>query len=422
MSSEIESYIKGLQHEAKAEEAGFIDYSQFNEDSSEPWQDIYDNDLNLAQNLINILNQSVLLPSSKIQTPIAIAYMLIPSAIAKIVPILFSHGQAGTGKSTVGYLAAKLHNAPINTSGDTFASIRNYLEAARWHFPEQKRGEKNTILIWDDIDEAVFISKPDIYRLLKYGYDKSSDQILIAGKDGENLVFRVFSPKITSSIQSLHNHPKYPELQRRVIVLKHKKLELFTKQEKEESEIACDFIAGDRLDLKAVDWTGFYHKFNDLWRDIDTCKLYAATRKKLTSRGKKPFQLNEFVTAEKFTISVDIICAGVTCGVWENLIDGVEAINKYWQWHKENIADEAGAMLKLVKQFIEQETNQARLTNEGLGFEACPIEINPDKLKKKLNYWQDTGQLDMTPRTDVIVNVMRQLGWRLEPGKWVEDR
>lgn len=422
MSTDIEKYMEDLAYKTNAEKNGFIDYSQFSDESSEPWQEIYDDSLSLSENLQSILRQSVLLPSASIQVPIAISYMLIPSAIAKIVPVLFCHGQKGTGKSTVGYLAAKVHGATICTSGDTFAAIRNYLEKNRWHFPEEKKGEKNCILIWDDIDEQVFIQKPDIYRMLKYGYDKSSDTIQIASKDGENLIFRVFCPKVTSSIQSLHNHPKYPELQRRVLVLKHKKYELFTQKEKNESQIDSDFAMTERLDLKSIDWTGFHYKFRDLWTNLDNCKEYASLRRKLTGRGKKGFILNEFVDGEKFTISVDLICAGVTSGVWSSLVEGVEAINAYWKWHKENIADEAGAMLKLIKQFIAQETAQAIVTNKNLGYQAVPIEVSPERLKTQLTYWQKTGQLDLTPHTDVVVAVMAQLGWRLEPGRWVEDK
>lgn len=422
MSKSIESYLEGLNHKSESEKMGFIDYSQFCEDSSEPWQDIYDDSLSLAQNLIKILGESVLLPSAKIQIPIAVAYMLIPSALAKIVPVLFCHGQKGTGKSTVGFLAAKVHGSIICTSGDTFAAIRNYLEKARWHFPEEKKGEKNCILVWDDIDEAIFQQKPDIYRMLKYGYDKDSDTIQIASKDGENLIFRVFCPKVTSSIQSLHNHPKYPELQRRVIVLKHKKYELFTQAEKRESEIGEDFSVNDRLDLKAIDWKDFHYQFKDLWTNLDNCKLYAATRRKLTSRGKKPFTLGEYVDGARWTISIDLVCTGVVAGVWDSVVEGVEHINAYWQWHKENVSDEAGAMLKLMKQFIEQETAQVRKTNEGLGWECLPLEVSPERLRTQINYWNNTGQLDMNPRTDVIVAIMQQLGWRLEPGKWIEDR
>lgn len=424
-TSEVEKYLSKLQietHKQELEKSGFLDYSQFVSESAEPWQDIYDNSLPLSQNLISILRQSVLLPRANIQVPIAVAYMLIPSALAKVVPILFSHGQAGTGKSTVGFLAAQVHGITLCTSGDTFASIRNFLSAQKWVFPDSQRGERNCMLVWDDIDEQLFATKPDIYRMLKVGYDKSSDIIRIAGANGENLEFRVFSPKITSSIQGLHNHPKYPEIQRRCLVLKHKKLELFSLGERIEAGLDDDFSFSDQLNLKAIDWEGFDWKFRELWTNVENCKRYAEIRKKLTSRGKKSFKLGEHVNSDKWTISVDLCCAGIVSGVWSDINEGVEAISAYWKWHKENIADENGAMMKLLREFIEKETQTIRETNQRLGYLAVNMEVSPEKLKNQLAFWQSRGELDMNPKVDVVVSVMGQLGWRLEPGKWVEDK
>ncbi|MEC4895739.1 MAG: hypothetical protein SAL07_21955, partial [Oscillatoria sp. PMC 1051.18] len=56
-----------------------------------------------------------------------------------------------------------------------------------------------------------------------------------------------------------------------------------------------------------------------------------------------------------------------------------------------------------------------------LGYEALEEEIDPQRLKQKIDDWNKKGLLDMSPTTSNLVNVMRQLGWRLEPGKWVKD-
>jgi energy-coupling factor transporter ATP-binding protein EcfA2 len=161
----------------------------------------------------------------------------LPSALCRVVPYLFLHGQSGSGKSTIAKIASYLHGISINSSSDTFAGIRNSLNDRRNSaieiasddpkYPSVYRVvERNTCMVWDDIDSSVFSNSPDLYRLFKFGYDRSTDKITLSSKEvGENLEFRCFCPKVFSSISPLHLNDRFKELKRRLIVIPCKRIE-----------------------------------------------------------------------------------------------------------------------------------------------------------------------------------------------------
>ena len=87
--------------------------------------------------------------------------------------------------------------------------------------------EVNTIMVWDDVDPNVFIAKPDLYRLFKFGYDRSTDKIEVSSNDiGKNEVFHCFCPKVLSSIHPLHTDTRFKELHRRLLVIPTQKIAL----------------------------------------------------------------------------------------------------------------------------------------------------------------------------------------------------
>ena len=213
------------------------DYSQIfsGEDSyRDTWRDIYDDSLSLPANLLRILKKTIYLPEDFYD--LVATYFLLPSALCRVVPYLFLHGQSGSGKSTVAKVASYLHGIDINSSSDTFAGIRNSLNRRRWGQVEVPSGdpkypsyykevELNTCMVWDDVDSAVFTNNPDLYRLFKFGYDRSTDKIILSsGETGINLEFRCFCPKIFSSISPLHLDDRFKELRRRLIVIPCKRI------------------------------------------------------------------------------------------------------------------------------------------------------------------------------------------------------
>ena len=149
------------------------------------------------------------------------------------------YGQSGSGKTTLAKIAKHLHGVSFNSSSDTFAGIRNSLDKRRIGYVEipfaddesgrtcSKQIERNTCMVRAvDVDASVFINSPDLYRLFKFGYDRSTDKITLSSKEtGVNLEFRCFCPKVFSTISPLHLDDRFRELKRRLIVIPCKRVE-----------------------------------------------------------------------------------------------------------------------------------------------------------------------------------------------------
>lgn len=415
-----------------------IDYSQFHEESLESWETIWRHDLQLWENFANILQDSVLIPNASIQVPLAIAYICAPSAICNVLPILFCHGRkAGTGKSTLGKFAAYAWGVPVMTSSDTFASVRNHLLEAKYLQYDGVFYERNTILVLDDIDKRFFQDKVDIYRLFKFGYDRATDTIQIAGEKGSNLKFRCFCGRIVSSVSPLYADPDFPELQRRCFVLKFKKFEDFKKDEIERFRVGnpqeggiYDAVLGgnvynwnvlERLNLDAYSWRGFEDNLINYWKVSDNCKRFQGYRRQM-NKQKKSFVMPDNLTGEQWTISTDVLCSGLTLGIWRNLQDAVSFLGKYWEWAINTKTVESSATLKILRELIESETAHATAINNQAGREVYPLTISPKRIKAVLDEALKCGELDLSPSIDNIKNCMAQLGWKLDVRQWVPDK
>jgi hypothetical protein len=230
---------------------------------SNTWREIYDEESTLPVNLLCILQEAVFLPHDFYD--LVAAYFLLPSALCNVVPYLFLHGQSGSGKSTLAKVAKHLHGVTFNSSSDTFAGIRNSLDKRRitWveiPFPDEpdrtynKEVEKNTCMVWDDVDASVFINSPDLYRLFKFGYDRSTDKITLSSKEvGQNLEFRCFCPKVFSTISPLHLDDRFRELKRRLIVIPCKRVEELSEERLAEIGITQDNWQNRLLNIDAYD-------------------------------------------------------------------------------------------------------------------------------------------------------------------------
>lgn len=401
----------------------YLDPKELYASQLQPYTDFWDDNLTLYQNSYNICRQAVVIPNASILMPIAVTYCLIPSKWAKVLPILFSHGEQGTGKTTFAKFASEVHGTKLATPNSTFTSLRNALDAMRWIDPEDKQFERDgAILCWDNLHTSTLLDDPKVYQLLLCGYDRSSEVIEIAAMGGVNQSFHVFCPKILSSIDALHANPNFLELHRRLIVIKHKKYESFLNHEKE--EIEDDFnIATDRLDMESVSWDGLPETYLGFWNDRSNCLEYVNYRSRLTKKGKKPFVLPASISGSQWTISIDLICTGLVVGTWDDIQEAVDAMAAYWEWHAINVEDSQYNTLRLLREFIDEETKSTRESNNSLiarGMEPKQLSIATEKLKKRIEFHQAEGALDIAVREKDRSSLMAQLGWKLNGSKWVE--
>ena len=378
------------------------------------WEDIYDTTVPLSRNLLDILEGTIFLPHDFYD--IVATYFLLPSALCKTVPYLFLYGQSGSGKSTVAKVASYLHGCSINSSSDTFAGIRNTLENRRYGYAEvpdesmptgvwNKRVERNICMVWDDIDASVFVNSPDLYRLFKFGSNKSTDTITISGKEtGTNLVFHCFCPKVFSSISPLHLDDRFKELRRRLIVIPCKRVEELTDERKLELGVTSSNWQGKLLDLDAYDWTGFEQLFTEYW-DMDKAKAFIDTRKAVYSSARG-------LSSQQRGISLDLISTGIVTGVWRDATEALERVKSYWKWFKDETEKNAG-LTTLLKDYIKIETKNASNGNR-------PLEIYTSDLRSQIDIWTQQGWLLEKPKTSAIKASMLDLGMRHRQGKWIK--
>lgn len=391
------------------------DYSVLfqNEDgTSDTWEDLYDDTLPLSWNLFGILKQTIFLPYDFYD--IITAYFLLPSALCRTVPYLFFYGQSGSGKSTAAKVASYLHGCSINSSSDTFAGIRNDLQNRRHAWVEvpfkddssktyNKQVERNIAMVWDDIDASVFTNSPDLYRLFKFGNNKSTDKIVISSSDpGSNLEFHCFCPKIFSSISPLHLNDSFRELRRRLIVIPCRRIEELSDERKAELEVTANNWQSKLIDLEVYDWKGFSSKFAEFW-NMDNAAAFVQARKALSTNAKG-------LTSQQRSISLDLMATGIASLLWDDESQALERMKEYWDWFKVETEKNAG-LGGLLKQFVAQEQRNA---NNG----GVPLQIHANQLRAQVSTWVDNGWLYEKPRSREVKELMLDLGMRLQQGIW----
>jgi energy-coupling factor transporter ATP-binding protein EcfA2 len=382
---------------------------------SNTWREIYDENSTLPVNLLCILQESVFLPHDFYD--LIAAYFLLPSALCNVVPYLFLHGQSGSGKSTLAKAAKHLHGVSFNSSSDTFAGIRNSLDQRRTAWVEipfsdepgrtcRKEVEKNTCMVWEDIDPSVFINSPDLYRLFKFGYDRSTDKITLSSKEvGVNLEFRCFCPKVFSTISPLHLDDRFRELKRRLIVIPCKRVEELSEERLAELGITLDNWQNRLLNIDAYDWTGFSDEFQAYW-NLTRGQEFIETRRKLTKSVTG-------LTSQQLAISVDLITTGIVSGIWGSQDEAVNRLKVYWKWFKSETEQGAG-LGQLLKDFLATEVKSFVASGRR-------PEVHASHLRYQIKSWVDSGWLYEAPKATAVRDLMYDLGWRFQEGKWSKN-
>ena len=380
-------------------------------------EDIWNPDLSIGENAINLINNSVILPRKNLQVPIVASYFLIPSAICNVLPILFLCGDKGSGKSLLSTIGAGFHNTEINSSVTTFAALRNYLNSQRWELIDIESGEtqeKHCMMVFDNVSESTF-SNDYTYLLFLNGYSRKTDRISISsGRAGENIVFHVFSPKIISSIHALYLQNRFRELERRVIPIWTKPYEQFTKTEKEELEGESLL---SKLDLNFIDLTVLNRYFNEFW-DFETNLIeFSLNKKQLIRLGKRKGALGESLTSARWTISLDVMAAGITTGIFDCPESAIQHFNSYWDEYSIRLKSDATVTTQILSDFVENELKTTKEVNEKFGHQLIPLEVEPQKIKALIAKCSTEGLLDISPTPQLVSEYMASLGWKLGKNK-----
>ena len=405
-----------------------LDVTSLIEENTDSYEVLWDNEASYADNVINLIATTTFIPNPRLFIPITASYILTPSRPSQRLPILFAIGKRGSGKSEIGKIASVIRKRPIVNSAITYAALRNLIEQQRW-VDRDYSAEKDTLIIWEDIDPIKLSANPDLYRMLKSGYDRRTDTIEIANKDGSNIKFRCFCPKVTSSITPIYTEPQFNELLRRVIPIPCKRLEEFTQQELQDSVDYLNLqndvndvneLLSYKLEVDNYNWDGIAFRFFEYWNTQENVIQFLNTRKILTGRNTIKYWRDANISSEQKTITIDILCSGLVLGIFEDIPAGIEHFGNYWEWFNEHIKQHSPLLSKLVKIFVDKElTVLKKLEIDGI---YCDYEISPLKLKQYLESAIKDGNLDTYPSNKSLMMTMGELGWRLIPGKWILER
>ncbi|MDF0553401.1 hypothetical protein [Kamptonema sp. UHCC 0994] len=375
------------------------DYSAFR-NSDDDTEDFYNDELSLAENFQALFAEVLIIPNQDIQLPIITAYTLMPSALAKVVPILFFLGGKGSGKSTAMQLMGAIHKQPVLSAATTAVALRNHVNQSRWTNWIECDGEKNTLLLFDNVT-AKTLTDEDLYLYFLNGYDRQTDTVMVSAGGGINLTFKVFGLKVVSTIHNFLGDVQFEELARRCMVVRFKNVD--------QLELGKPFYPQP---LDAFSLPIFRSKFNEFWFKEENLVAYSKTRSKIRRRGRKN-SLPAGFTATRWTISVDLICSGCVLNLWD-IESGLQALSDYWQWLDDGGKPELSPLQQLLKQLIDVELRAVKAINKKHGDGTVDVEVSAKKVKDAVSHAASVGQLDSNPNATGIADTMRSLGWGLK--------
>ena len=379
---------------------------------SNGWERLYDYNRTYPENILSLLKRIVYLPEDFYD--LIATYLILPSALANIVPYLFLYGQSGSGKSTVAKFACAVHGIKPSSPTDTFAALRNIINGRRYGYaeltvdgePEQtwrKQVEVNTHMVWEDIDSNIFFQNPDLYRLYKIGYDRNTDLISISGKEpGTLMEFRTFCPKTFSSISPLHLDDRFRELKRRLIVVPFLKVEELADSRKSELGITDENYHKNLVNVDVYNWRGFDKELDAFW-DMDMASAYFDVRTALS-------QSVSGLTSQQRAISIDLLTTGIVSGIWRDETEAITRLRGYWKWFKSETEQSTG-LGQLLKEFLKQQERNAKAA--GLS----PAVAVPE-IRRQLDLWYEQGWILERPRVSTVKELTLDLGWKVHKGVW----
>ena len=387
------------------------DFEAFRKMSLDDDLDLWDSELTLAENLENTIAHSTFLPKPQIQLPIIVAYSLIPSAMAQVLPIMVVVGVAGSGKSDLGNIIAKMYGVQTQNASTTPSALRNIINESKWHEPGLLQGERNSILIYDNVNQET-LNNEYLYSLLLGGYNRNTSRVTLSLGAGKSCSFDIFGLRLLTTIHPFFNLPKYSEINRRCYVLRTKLLESMAGDDRDD---LGDICISERIDPNLREFKALNRAFEQFWTTEHNLANYAGIKRSL-SRQRKFLKAYPAINSHRWTISLDLVVTGLVTGVWDTFENALEHLQTYWNWHDSEMAGNISPLSNLLVEFINENTANARKLRKEVGNKVyVPIEVDAQLLKNTVEGFSKTGQLDIFPTPKVIADAMNTLGWLLKP-------
>lgn len=390
-------------------------------DSQENWIDYWDSNKSLPDNYQSLMRRFLLLPGGKTAYDIATAYALFPAQVGRIIPLLFCHGQRGSGKSTFGLLMNALRGIDFVISpSDTFASIRNQL--ADIH-PAVERLNPTACIVWDNVSPETLLVGGDkrLYNMLLSGYNRATSIVSIASQDGTNHHFQVFCPKVVSSVHAIHSQSGLEELSRRLLLLPHKPISSFSSSELKALEHAGYDSTQDLLTVDGICWDGIRQLLATYWSDRSNVMRFVRYRNMLSHPKKNKLTIPTILSKEaRYHTCIDLLATGVATALWDSCEQAIDVLAQHYETIDKQLGHESPLAAKL-REFLSRETsaieqyNQAAIAN---GRDLLDVTVNATKLKQAVRAWHESGEIAERGDVSSVKPVLEAMGWHLTKDGW----
>ncbi|MGL5922559.1 hypothetical protein [Chroococcidiopsis sp.] len=344
----------------------------------------------LGNKIENLFRQTVLIPVAEISYPLLAAYAAIPSTLCDILPILELRGDPESGKSECMKVFAEVTGSKLKARS-TAASIKNDLNAYRWADGSTLSIEKNCFYLCDNSD-ADFFNDRDAMTAFLNGYDRKTDEQSISNGKGENIVFRVFAPKVISTVWRIES----PEVRRRCLTIKFK-----AKTDIEHLIPMDDLAIGElRKELTAF------------WGTPGNWELFKLNQVTIRRQFPKSFP------RQQWKLVADVINAGLMIGVWVDLPTAFNFFEAYFESRK----NAKEGIYETLLQIALDELSGVKSMGDALP-PGSKLIIDPFKLKQAMEAHSDAGLIPKI-KSDKLQQDIRQLGWQVvnKGGAYVYQR
>jgi hypothetical protein len=231
--------------------------------------------------------------------------------------------------------------------------------------------------------------------MLKVGYDRSTANLSIAGKDGKKITVNVFCPKIFSTIHtSIYNSPECSELARRLLIIQ---------------SVGCPKTL-ELLDMNSFNFHSLTTTYYDFWHEPDNCIKYSETVLHLRKHKPKRFEL------DVWKLMTNFLATGIVLEFFEDFNHAHDWLETYITLHRQIVENEGDNLYLALKEFtqdlyeLQVEKNPERIIRE--------LKIKPDMVKRQVKEWEEKSLLNRKPDWEKnIIPTMKKLGFELSWAK-----
>ena len=298
------------------EETLVLPDSEFEDDEILEWRV-----KNLPEQLLSCLHRFTRIPNADSVLPIIVAYELMPLLGLNVTSGLFCYGASGSGKSTINDLLQLLNpcydgNTKPLSAMDSPNGWLQSLSRYRWQNLDGTVKPCPFVAI-DDLTSKTLLGHTGNTRLQIIKQLPNRNGMVSKGTaDGTPMEFHTFSKFSISSITDLGGIEGLSELNRRLIVIKHKPLPEWSEYE------FVDSNRGIFLE-KYRDFSGWedYPKIKSMWlqENREHIVKHRTAVRRYFKKNRENYPIPDMLT----DFYNPIIAMGLTCGLW-NIEQGIE--------------------------------------------------------------------------------------------------